>query len=148
MAGVEEVSLIEGIGLKNLEQTARDIINAGKDNKIWLFKGEMGSGKTTLIKAICTILGVEDLVTSPTFSIVNEYKQGDATLYHFDFYRIKNLAEATELGIEDYFYSNSYCFIEWPEVVSNIIPPQFMEIRIEVGEGESRNYKLAYYGGY
>ena len=133
--------------LETIDDVAKLLLENFKTKTV-LFYGDMGVGKTTLINALLKALGGTEKATSPTFSIVNEYKIKDDIVYHFDFYRIKNLAEVTELGIEDYFYSNSFCFIEWPEVVSNIIPPQFMEIRIEVGEGESRNYKLAYYGGY
>jgi len=148
MARVEEELLILGTGLNNLDETAKEIISASKDKRIWLFKGEMGSGKTTLIKAICKKLGVEDLVTSPTFSIVSEYKLNNEPLYHFDFFRIKNLSEAIDLGIEDYFYTNSYCFVEWPDIISKIIPQDYLEVSIESGEGENRTYKLSNYGSY
>ncbi len=98
------------------------IIEKGLDYKIWIFDGEMGAGKTTLIKSICKNLGVFDEVSSPTFSIVNEYKTVDGiTVYHFDFYRIKSIEEAYDMGVEDYFSSGNICLIEWPEKIKEIL---------------------------
>ena len=109
-------------------------------SKIWLFYGDMGSGKTTLIKQIIKQLGVDDVVSSPTFSLVNEYssRKGD-TLYHFDFYRIKNEIEALDIGIDDYFYADNYCFIEWPEKIENLLPLNAVAIYITVNADGSRN---------
>ncbi len=98
------------------------IIEKGLDYKIWIFDGEMGAGKTTLIKSICKNLGVIDEVSSPTFSIVNEYKMVDGkTVYHFDFYRIKSIEEVYDMGVEDYFSSGNICLIEWPEKIREIL---------------------------
>ena len=94
----------------------------------------MGAGKTTFIKAICKELGVEDDAVSPSFSIVNEYKTSHhkpTIIYHFDFYRIKNISEVYDMGYEDYFYGNSYCFIEWPEKIETLLPPNYVEVKIE-----------------
>ena len=109
-------------------------------SKIWLFYGDMGSGKTTLIKQIIKQLGVDDVVSSPTFSLVNEYssRKGE-TLYHFDFYRIKNEIEALDIGIDDYFYADNYCFIEWPEKIENLLPLNAVAIYITVNADGSRN---------
>ena len=98
------------------------IIEKGLDYKIWIFDGEMGAGKTTLIKSICKNLGVIDEVSSPTFSIVNEYKTVNGkTVYHFDFYRIKSIEEVYDMGVEDYFNSGNICLIEWPEKIKEIL---------------------------
>lgn len=98
------------------------IIEKGLDYKIWIFDGEMGAGKTTLIKSICKNLGVIDEVSSPTFSIVNEYKTVNGkTVYHFDFYRIKSIEEVYDMGVEDYFSSGNICLIEWPEKIKEIL---------------------------
>lgn len=103
---------------------------AGKD-KIFLFEGEMGAGKTTFIKAICSALGVEDLVSSPTFSIVNEYRgRNNSRIYHFDFYRIENLQEAYDIGYEEYFYSGDLCLVEWPEKIRELLPESYIGISI------------------
>ncbi|MDB5125993.1 MAG: tRNA threonylcarbamoyladenosine biosynthesis protein TsaE [Mucilaginibacter sp.] len=98
----------------------------------------MGAGKTTLIKSLCEKLGVSDSVTSPTFSIVNEYKGTDSPVYHFDFYRLKDQNEALDMGYEEYFYSGNYCFIEWPEKIANLIPDSFTGVRIHVLDANSR----------
>ncbi len=116
-----------------LEIIAKQLLAFAPDNRIFLFYGEMGTGKTTLIKAICHELGVKDNVTSPTFSIVNEYiASRSRKAYHFDFYRLKNQTEAMDLGYEEYFYSGAYCFIEWPEMVPDLLPPHYVTIKIEV----------------
>ena len=108
--------------ISELPAIAAKICDAFKPHKIILFKGEMGAGKTTLIKEICKSLGVEGLVSSPTFSLVNEYKtSGGEIIFHFDFYRIKNLQEVYDMGYEEYFFSGSYCFIEWPEMIEPLI---------------------------
>ena len=115
----------------DLSSIAQNAIELAEGRKIWLFKGEMGSGKTTFIKAIGQQLGVQDHMSSPTFSIVNEYLRGnDGRLYHFDFYRIKSEAEAYDIGAEEYFYSGNYCFVEWPDKVQGLIPPERVEVNI------------------
>jgi len=108
--------------------------------KIWLFNGSMGSGKTTLIKALVKQLSLSDCASSPTFSLVNEYADKDNNpIYHFDFYRIKNEEEALDMGIEDYFYNDNYCFIEWPEKIKNLLPLNTIEIQISINTDKSRS---------
>ncbi len=99
----------------------------------------MGAGKTTIIKAICEALGAKDIITSPTFTIVNEYRTSSGeTIYHIDFYRIKKTEEVFDFGIEEYLDSGSYCFMEWPELVKGILPPETVNIRITVDDNEQR----------
>lgn len=102
----------------------------------------MGAGKTTLIKAMCEHLGVTDVVTSPTFSIVNEYAGAGQKIYHFDFYRLKNQAEALDLGYEEYFYSDAWCFIEWPEKIPDLLPEKFVRVNIQVMPDGSRQITI------
>ncbi len=105
---------------------------AGKA-RIMGFYGSLGAGKTTIIKAVCKILGATDLVSSPTFTLVNEYRtRSGEPLYHIDFYRIKEKEEVFDLGIEEYFSGNSYCFLEWPELIEEILPPETLRIKITV----------------
>lgn len=116
------MNLLNNYQLTDLPEVSKHLIELAKNNKIWTFNGEMGAGKTTLIKAICTTLGVIDEVSSPTFSMVNEYKtKNGETVFHFDFYRIKSLSEAYDLGIEDYFDSGNICLIEWPSMIDEIL---------------------------
>ena len=110
--------------------------------KTLLFNGLMGSGKTTLIKALVNELGSEDNVTSPTFSIVNEYKINGAIAYHFDFYRVKNEFEALDIGVEDYIYDNKWCFLEWAEKIPNLIPTNVNYINFKVLEDNSRTIEI------
>ena len=118
--------------LKELPIIAQKIIKNAK-SKVLLFNGEMGAGKTTLIKEITKQLGVEDIASSPTFSLVNEYQTSKGeTIYHFDFYRINSEEEAYDIGIEDYFHSNAWCFIEWGEKVQNLLPLEIVNINIQV----------------
>ena len=125
--------------LKQLPQIAQQIIE-GSSEKTLLFYGSMGVGKTTLIKEIVKLLGVDDVVSSPTFSLVNEYQSRNGeTIYHFDFYRIHNEVEALDIGIEDYFYNNDWCFIEWPEKVKNLLPLNAVEIHLSLNNDETRN---------
>jgi tRNA threonylcarbamoyladenosine biosynthesis protein TsaE len=114
------------------------------DRKVFAFYGKMGAGKTTFIKAICEALGVEDVVTSPTFAIVNEYgtKQESGKVFHFDFYRIKNLREACDIGCDEYFYSGCPCFIEWPELIEELLPEETVRVCIEVHEDGSRTVSM------
>ncbi|MBR5053640.1 MAG: tRNA (adenosine(37)-N6)-threonylcarbamoyltransferase complex ATPase subunit type 1 TsaE [Bacteroidaceae bacterium] len=124
---------------ENLAAAARKFVDEMGENRVFAFYGKMGAGKTTFIKAICEALGVEDVVTSPTFAIVNEYADaGGNPVYHFDFYRIKNLKEAYDIGCEEYFYSGYPCFIEWPELVEELLPEDVVAVRIEVHDDESR----------
>lgn len=124
---------------KHLPAAARKIIALASGKKHLAFYGAMGAGKTTLIKAICRELGADDLVTSPTFTMVNEYRtSGDETIYHIDFYRIRKTEEALDFGIEEYFASGSYCLMEWPELIGALLPAATMDIRITVGDGGQR----------
>ena len=125
--------------LKQLPQIAQQIIDVSS-KKTLLFYGSMGVGKTTLIKEIVKQLGVNDVVSSPTFSLVNEYQtRNGETIYHFDFYRIHSEEEALDIGIEDYFYNNDWCFIEWPEKVKNLLPLNAVEIHLSLNNDETRN---------
>lgn len=124
--------------LSDLENVAKQII-AHAQSKIILFDAEMGMGKTTLIKEIVRILGVKDVANSPTFSIVNEYNTSDnGTIFHFDMYRIEEEEEALDFGIEEYFYSNNWCFIEWPERIPNLIPEEHHVVRIRLEDETTR----------
>lgn len=127
--------------LNQLDEVAKTLLNKSKERTI-LFYGEMGVGKTTLIKAMLKGLGVEDKGASPTFSIINEYKLGKERVFHFDFYRIENEEEAFDLGLEEYLYSNSWCFIEWPEKVSSLLPLNCTVIEIELVENGLRKLKM------
>ncbi|GAA0893260.1 tRNA (adenosine(37)-N6)-threonylcarbamoyltransferase complex ATPase subunit type 1 TsaE [Fulvivirga kasyanovii] len=137
---------LECDGLEQLKEVARRIISFGKDYNVWLFEGQMGAGKTTLIKAICEAFEVEDNVNSPTFSIVNEYQNGKGEVfYHFDFYRIKDEEEAMDIGAEEYFYSGNYCFIEWPSKVEGLLPDRMLKIEITIIDPVKRLIDLARY---
>ena len=116
--------------LNDLDKAALTLLDFADQEKIFVFQGDMGAGKTTFIKAIAIALGVTELVSSPTFSIVNEYLAKDQTIYHFDFYRIKSLQEAYDIGYEEYFYSGNYCFIEWPERIEELLPENYLKIEI------------------
>jgi len=123
---------------EDLKEAAHALIAFAGAEKLFIFEGDMGAGKTTFIKEICLALGVTDLVSSPTFSIVNEYLSDQGSLYHFDFYRIKNLQEAYDIGYEDYFYSGSICLIEWPEKVAELLPPAYIKVSISITGNTSR----------
>jgi len=121
--------------LDNLREVAQQLLSLLGDEKIVAFYGEMGSGKTTIIKAMCECLDCVDAVNSPTFAIVNEYFTKDRkTVYHFDFYRLKNLREALDIGVEEYLYSGHLCFLEWPETIETLLPENHVKVRIEKGE--------------
>ena len=115
--------------LDHIHEAAREFIAQIGDRRVFAFYGKMGAGKTTFVKAVCEELGVEDVITSPTFAIVNEYKGVD-TIYHFDFYRIKKLEEVYDMGYEDYFYSGNLCFIEWPELIEELLPDDAVCVNI------------------
>ena len=123
--------------LDNIRAAAREFIQNMGDAHVFAFYGKMGAGKTTFVKAICEELGVEDVITSPTFAIINEY-EGDETIYHFDFYRIKKLEEVYDMGYEDYFYSGALCFIEWPELIEEILPDDAVRVNITEQQDGSR----------
>lgn len=124
--------------LDEIQAAAQWLISHGQKVPVWLFEGEMGAGKTTLIKAICKKMQVQNTVQSPTFSIVNEYFTANGeTIYHFDCYRLKNETEAMDIGIEEYFDSGNYCFVEWPSKIPNLLPDQYLIVSIEIlGETE------------
>jgi tRNA threonylcarbamoyladenosine biosynthesis protein TsaE len=122
---------------------SEQILEHYPDARIFALYGKMGAGKTTFIKSFCKVLGAEKTAKSPTFAIINEYECRDiacnvSTLYHFDFYRIKNEDEAYDIGYEEYFYSGNYCFIEWPERIENLLPERYVRIDIKVNNDETR----------
>ena len=126
--------------LEQIREAARRFIELMGDHTVFALYGKMGAGKTTFIKAVCEELGVTDMVTSPTFAIVNEYRS-DTTgelIYHFDFYRIKKLEEVYDMGYEDYFYCGAVCFIEWPELIEELLPGDAVNVTIEEQEDGSR----------
>lgn len=129
---------------KQLPVAAKRILEFTPGLKILAFYGSMGAGKTTIIKAVCKALGAEDIVSSPTFTLVNEYKTNKGELlYHIDFYRIRKMEEAFDFGIEEYFLSGSYCFMEWPELIEEILPPETVRIRIAVGKNKQRILEIS-----
>ena len=129
--------------LDNIREAAREFISRMGDTTVFAFRGKMGVGKTTFIKAICEELGVEDVINSPTFAIVNEYRSAtEELIYHFDFYRIKKLEEVYDMGYEDYFYSGALCFIEWPELVEELLPGNTVKVTIEELEDGSRKLTM------
>lgn len=123
-----------------LLQTAQSIVDFAAQEKIFLFYGQMGAGKTTLINSICKYLGVLEHTSSPTFSIVNQYQAKQNTVFHFDFYRLKTQNEALDLGYEEYFYSGAYCLVEWPEKIPDLLPPTYLKIKIEVLNNQARRF--------
>ena len=126
-----------------LHGVAEAILNHFEGHRVFATKGKMGAGKTTLIKAFCEVLGVEETVSSPTFALVNEYTDAKGeSVFHFDFYRIKKTEEVFDIGYEEYFYSDHYCFIEWPELVEGLLPEGFVAIDISVGENEERIFSV------
>lgn len=127
---------------EDLKQAAISLLDFAADEKIFLFDGDMGAGKTTFIKVICETLGVEDVVSSPTFSIVNEYLSKSQKIYHFDFYRIKDIQEAYDIGYEEYFYSGDLCLVEWPERINSLLPPNYLKIELTVTGPEQRSISL------
>ncbi len=128
--------------LNEIQDVAQKII-AENPQKVILFHGQMGAGKTTLIKALAKELGVNDATSSPTFSLVNEYKTfNDNLLYHFDVYRLKTESEALDFGIDEYLYSGNWCFIEWPEKIPNLLPDKYSEITIAITSDGKRNLSM------
>lgn len=129
----------------DLQNIAKNILSDFGDQKIILFYGEMGVGKTTLIKILCQQLGVDEPTSSPTFSIVNEYLSNqNKSIYHFDFYRIEKEEEVYDLGYEDYFYNNNFCFVEWPEKIPNLLPKNVVKVKIVLDEENNRIISIAH----
>jgi tRNA threonylcarbamoyladenosine biosynthesis protein TsaE len=131
--------------LEAIDAVAHDFIReAMQEDTVFAFRGQMGAGKTTFIKSLCAALGVEEVVTSPTFSIVNEYRSETTgeLIYHFDFYRIKKLDEAYDMGCEDYFYSGAVCLIEWPELVEDLLPGNTIWVDIEEQADGTRSIRI------
>lgn len=125
--------------LDHIDDIAHLLIQEAGDQKVWIFKGEMGAGKTTLIKSLAKALEVEDSVSSPTFGIVNEYQtQSKGLLYHFDFYRLDDPMEALDIGIEEYFYSGNYCWLEWAEKIAPFLPERFFHIELALASETGR----------
>ena len=130
--------------MEHIADAARSFVGAIGSHRVFAFYGHMGAGKTTFIKAVCEALGVEDVITSPTFAIVNEYSQPSGEpIYHFDFYRIKKLEEVYDMGYEDYFYSGSLCLIEWPELIEELLPTDAVKVSIVEQEDGSRKVSFA-----
>jgi len=125
--------------INDLDAVARAILSDLKNKNIFAIAGKMGAGKTTLIKSFCNVLGVMEMVSSPTFALINEYTDtNNEAVFHFDFYRIKKMEEVFDIGYEEYFYSDNYCFIEWPELITTLLPDDHVKITIKVGEDEKR----------
>lgn len=131
--------------LEKIQEAAKTFVANMGDDTVFAFYGKMGAGKTTFVKAICEELGVEDTITSPTFAIVNEYRSDLAgeLIYHFDFYRIKKLDEVYDMGYEDYFYSGAICFIEWPELIEELLPGNTVKVSIEELSNGEREVTLS-----
>ena len=130
--------------LDNIREAAKQFIANIGDSTVFAFYGNMGAGKTTFVKAVCEELGVDDVITSPTFSIVNEYRseQTGELIYHFDFYRVKKIEEVYDMGFEDYFYSGALCFIEWPELCEEVLPDDTVKVSIHEEPDGSRTITL------
>ena len=131
--------------LDEINETARKIVADMRrsDARVYLFDGEMGAGKTTFIKALCQEMGTEEVVNSPTFSIVNEYETATGeTIYHFDFYRVNSTEEAQNFGCEEYFYSGNFCFVEWPDIVSPLLPDNCRTVSIRKNDDLTRTIEI------
>lgn len=123
--------------ISELNEIAKELLSTYSEERIFAFVGKMGAGKTTFIKALCASLRVEEEVSSPTFSLVNEYERGkEATIFHFDFYRINDESEAFDIGFEEYLDSGNYCFIEWPNEVDSLLPTRFVLVKINEEDGK------------
>ena len=130
--------------LDSIRESAKAFLAAMDDRTVFAFHGQMGAGKTTFITAICEELGVEDVINSPTFAIINEYRSETTgeLIYHFDFYRINKLSEAEDIGTEDYFYSGALCFIEWPEKIEDLLPGDVVEVTIKENPDGTRTVEI------
>ena len=125
--------------LDELQNASKDILSFAGNEKTFLFYGQMGAGKTTLINALCHELGVTENTSSPTFAIVNEYHSPNGNIFHFDFYRLKKQTEALDIGFEEYLDSGNYCFIEWPEKIPDLLPEHHLRISITVTAEQTRD---------
>jgi len=129
--------------IRELPAVAEKFVSRMGNNRIFALRGEMGAGKTSFVKAVCEVLGVKDVINSPTFAIVNEYAAADGRLiYHFDFYRIRKKEEAFDFGYEEYIYSDAICFIEWPELIEELLPEAHKNIYIETNDTGSRTIRF------
>ena len=130
--------------IETIHEAAKQFIAAMEDNTVFAFYGKMGAGKTTFIKAVCEELGVTDVINSPTFAIVNEYRSDETGefIYHFDFYRIQKIDEVYDMGYEDYFYSGALCFIEWPELIEDVLPGDAVKVCIEEQADGTRSIQM------
>jgi len=129
---------------RHLSSAAKKLLKHSGEKKLFAFYGSMGAGKTTIIKAICKVLDAVDIISSPTFTLVNEYRtSGGEVLYHIDFYRIRKQEEVYDIGIEEYLTGDSYCFMEWPEIVENILPSETVRIRVTVDDNEQRSLSIS-----
>jgi len=125
--------------LKTLKTAANKLLSLSDGVTVWCFEGEMGAGKTTFIKEVCKVLGVSELVSSPTFSLVNEYHGiGNQPIYHFDLYRLNNLDEARDIGLVDYYYSGKFCLVEWPQQAAELLPDSYLKIGIDIVDADTR----------
>jgi tRNA threonylcarbamoyladenosine biosynthesis protein TsaE len=143
----EPLRVFSHVTIADLTGISESVLALTSECKIWVLSGEMGAGKTTIVKSIGRALKAEDTMSSPTFSIVNEYRLPDGTLlYHFDFYRIRSELEAADIGTEEYFYSGNLCFIEWPEKIPNLLPDFYGEIKISIEDNSHRTIALLFHG--
>jgi len=134
-----EEKVLTVAGLSDLPEAAKTILEDLKGERIFAIRGKMGAGKTTLIKAFCNVLGVSSIVSSPTFALINEYTDDHLeSIFHFDFYRIKKIEEVYDIGYEEYLYSGNYCFMEWPELIIDLLPERFVDLMIEVNDKDER----------
>jgi len=132
--------------LESLRDVADQLLDHLDDEiRVILFEGDLGAGKTSLIKEICNRLGCEDSVTSPTFSLINEYRTGYLDIYHIDLYRLRSTEEAIHIGIEDYLYSGSWCFIEWPNLILPMVHAPYAQVNIEIDTSTSRKFRILKY---
>jgi len=145
---IREGKVFRSVGVSEMKEIAQYIVQELGRFQVWLFYGELGSGKTTLIKEIGKVLGVSDTMSSPTFSIINEYEtKGYGKVFHFDFYRIKNEAEAYDIGTDEYFYSGLPCFVEWPEKIPSLIPSVHANVAIQVENNTQRTIVISFHDG-
>lgn len=129
--------------LSSMDDAARELLETLPDKRIFAFYGEMGAGKTTLIKALCRILQVTDVTSSPSFGLIYEYRTtGSESIYHFDFYRIEHLEEAYDIGYEEYIDSGRYCFIEWPDKVASLLPPETVNVKLQIAGNNERTMEV------